>query len=184
MTHADSIYLVKELATCSYVLVIHSPHLCELPGFKPATATGAVERVKCRLVVGDDDVVSGHDQGQASTKPVGRETRQPALAAAPAVDPIPESDTQLSRSEDALERLIELLHLAPDSQSEVEITSLLEDAIGGEFVSDEERDQVAEGSKLELLRSLLATLGAEVEIRIHDEHHDQEEDEERRRDEL
>ena len=34
MTTNDQIYLVKELAICQYVLIIHSPHLCSLPGFK------------------------------------------------------------------------------------------------------------------------------------------------------
>lgn len=208
MTHSDSIYLVKELATCSYVLVIHSPHLCELPGFKPEAAIGQVESVKCRPVVGDDDAVPAEGSEKASRFPLGMKVQRPALPAAPAPPvrkvtrngakdkkralpvPIkePESDKldaledKLMRSEAALERLIELLHLGPGAADQVELTALLEDTVGGELVSDEERDEVAEGSKLELLRSLLASVNADIEIRIEEE--EEAEDEGRVRDEL
>jgi protein OS-9 len=210
MTHSDSIYLVKELATCSYVLVIHSPHLCELPGFKPETAVGQVESVKCRPVVGDDEAVPVMESSKASRYPLGMKVQRPSLPAPPsppirkvtrkpsrdqkqaqpAPVKIPENEKlealedKLIRSEAALERLIELLHLGPGAAGEVELTSLLEDTVGGELVSDEERDEVAEGSKLELLRSLLASIDANIEIRIEDEEEMDAEDEARVRDEL
>lgn len=56
MASADMIYMVKEVRTCQYVMVIHSPHLCSLPGFRPFTANDvAPAPIRCREVVSDKD---------------------------------------------------------------------------------------------------------------------------------
>lgn len=56
MTSGDAIYMVKEIDICKYVMVIHSPHLCSLPGFRPQTADDIVPApIRCREVVDDDE---------------------------------------------------------------------------------------------------------------------------------
>jgi protein OS-9 len=55
MTTNDMIYLIKELAICQYVLVIHSPHLCSLPGFKAEKVDVEPAAIKCRQVLADED---------------------------------------------------------------------------------------------------------------------------------
>lgn len=56
MTSADMIYMIKEVATCQYVMIIHSPHLCSLPGFRPFTAEDVTPApIRCREVVPNED---------------------------------------------------------------------------------------------------------------------------------
>lgn len=56
MTGTDMIYMVNEVAICQYVIVIHSPHLCSLPGFRPTTALDIKPApIRCREVVPDDE---------------------------------------------------------------------------------------------------------------------------------
>jgi hypothetical protein len=56
MTSGDSIYMVKEVEICKYVVVIHSPHLCSLPGFRPQTADDIDSvPIRCREVLSDED---------------------------------------------------------------------------------------------------------------------------------
>jgi protein OS-9 len=55
MTTTDVIYLVKELAICQYVIIIHSPHLCGLPGFRAPHADVQPAGIRCRQVVSDED---------------------------------------------------------------------------------------------------------------------------------
>ncbi|KAK8847521.1 hypothetical protein IAR55_005379 [Kwoniella newhampshirensis] len=55
MTTGDMIYMVKELAICQYVVIIHSPHLCGLPGFKAEHAQVEMAPIKCRQVISDED---------------------------------------------------------------------------------------------------------------------------------
>lgn len=56
MTGTDMIYMVNEVAICQYVIVIHSPHLCSLPGFRPTTAQDIKPApVRCREVVSDEE---------------------------------------------------------------------------------------------------------------------------------
>ncbi|KAL7419350.1 Protein OS-9 [Cryptotrichosporon argae] len=54
MTTSDVITMVKEVAICSYVVVIHSPHLCALPGFRKAHDDVVPAPIRCREVVSDD----------------------------------------------------------------------------------------------------------------------------------
>lgn len=55
MTTTDIIYLVKEMAICQYVVIIHSPHLCGLPGFRAPHADVQPAGIRCRQVISDED---------------------------------------------------------------------------------------------------------------------------------
>jgi protein OS-9 len=55
MTTNDQIYLIKELAICQYVLIIHSPHLCSLPGFRPEKVDVEPAGIQCRQVMKDEE---------------------------------------------------------------------------------------------------------------------------------
>jgi protein OS-9 len=55
MTTTDVIYLVKEMAICQYVLIIHSPHLCGLPGFRAPHAYVQPAGIRCRQVIADEE---------------------------------------------------------------------------------------------------------------------------------
>ncbi|ODN79542.1 hypothetical protein L202_03499 [Cryptococcus amylolentus CBS 6039] len=55
MTSSDTIYMIKEVAICQYVMIIHSPHLCGLPGFRAREAEVGGAGVMCREVVGDHE---------------------------------------------------------------------------------------------------------------------------------
>ena len=55
MTTSDMIYMVKEMAICQYVLIVHSPHLCSLPGFKAENVDVDAAGIRCREVVSDND---------------------------------------------------------------------------------------------------------------------------------
>jgi protein OS-9 len=55
MTSNDMIYMIKELAICQYVMVVHSPHLCSLPGFKVEHTEIKPAAIRCREVIGDED---------------------------------------------------------------------------------------------------------------------------------
>lgn len=51
----DYIYQIKELGVCSYLVIIHSPHLCALPGFKAPSMDVQPAAVRCRRVMDDDE---------------------------------------------------------------------------------------------------------------------------------
>ncbi|KAK4686852.1 hypothetical protein P7C73_g3263, partial [Tremellales sp. Uapishka_1] len=74
MTTTDTIYLVKELAICQYVIIIHSPHLCGLPGFKGESKDVEAAPIRCRQVIGDEEMKAwtrtGDDRG---SRPSGME---------------------------------------------------------------------------------------------------------------
>ena len=55
MTTSDFIYMVKEMAICQYVMIIHSPHLCSLPGFKAENIEVEAAGIRCREIVSDED---------------------------------------------------------------------------------------------------------------------------------
>jgi protein OS-9 len=55
MTTTDIIYMVKELAICSYVLILHSPHLCSLPGFRAEHKAVEPAPIRCRQVISDEE---------------------------------------------------------------------------------------------------------------------------------
>lgn len=87
MTTTDVIYLVKEMAICQYVMIIHSPHLCSLPGFRAPHADVEPAGIRCRQVVSDEDFEkwASEDQGDDTNPAEGREAqlRLPWQAAKP-----------------------------------------------------------------------------------------------------
>jgi protein OS-9 len=56
-TSTDTILFVKEVRTCSYVLVIHTPRLCSVPGFRSRLDAHAHEQVRCREIVSEIGLV-------------------------------------------------------------------------------------------------------------------------------
>src|ERR1700692_3120356 len=51
MTTTDSIILVREAKTCSYVLVVHTPRLCGEPGFKSRLESRDESYIQCCEIV-------------------------------------------------------------------------------------------------------------------------------------
>lgn len=72
MTTNDMIYTIKELALCSYVLIIHSPHLCSLPGFKANHIDVEPAPIRCRQIVSDEDYAIWTSGGGAPELPAAR----------------------------------------------------------------------------------------------------------------
>src|SRR6267154_739927 len=51
MTMTDSILLVREAKTCSYVLIVQTPRLCGEPGFKSRTELPEQTFIRCRQII-------------------------------------------------------------------------------------------------------------------------------------
>ncbi|KAF9227518.1 hypothetical protein BS17DRAFT_877747 [Gyrodon lividus] len=58
MTMTDSILLVREAKTCSYVLVVQTPRLCGQPGFESSLESRDESLIRCREIIdlGSDSV--------------------------------------------------------------------------------------------------------------------------------
>jgi protein OS-9 len=61
MTMTDTILFVKEVKTCSYILVIHTPRLCGEPGFKSRLDARESSTIRCREIV-DSNANANPDQ--------------------------------------------------------------------------------------------------------------------------
>ena len=57
MTTGESILFVKEVSTCSYLVVINTPRLCGEPGFRSAQDSHQETRIRCRHIVATIDPV-------------------------------------------------------------------------------------------------------------------------------
>lgn len=56
LSSGDSIFMIKEVSLCQYVLVIYTPSLCSLPGFRPQSALDVEPAgIRCREMMEDDD---------------------------------------------------------------------------------------------------------------------------------
>jgi protein OS-9 len=85
MTVTDTILFVKEAKTCSYVLVIHTPRLCAVPGFKSRLDSHEEALIRCREIVDDEASVHANQESlPESDYPVKVPRRKPVLSA-PAV---------------------------------------------------------------------------------------------------
>ncbi|WVW78308.1 hypothetical protein I302_100262 [Kwoniella bestiolae CBS 10118] len=76
MTTGDMIYMIKEMSICQYVLIIHSPYLCGLPGFK--NHQDHLEKigpapVRCRQIVEDSDWRAWETENEQQRKGRGLE---------------------------------------------------------------------------------------------------------------
>jgi len=56
--------MIKELAICSYVLIIHTPRLCGIPGFRNLEKEVESAGIRCRRVVGDDELDEWVEKGK------------------------------------------------------------------------------------------------------------------------
>lgn len=55
LSSGDSIFMIKEVSLCQYVLVIYTPSLCSLPGFRPQSGLDVEPAgIKCRELMEDD----------------------------------------------------------------------------------------------------------------------------------
>lgn len=55
MTMTDTVALIREAKTCSYVMVIHTPRLCGEPGFKSRLEARDESYIRCREIVDSAD---------------------------------------------------------------------------------------------------------------------------------
>jgi protein OS-9 len=88
MTVTDTILLVREAKTCSYVLVIHTPRLCGQPGFKSRLETRDQAYIRCREVVDSIDATTQADGvATQSDRPSNKMSQRKPLLAVPAQRP-------------------------------------------------------------------------------------------------
>ncbi|KAH0827071.1 hypothetical protein J3R83DRAFT_4756 [Lanmaoa asiatica] len=74
MTMTDSILLVREAKTCSYVLVVQTPRLCGEPGFRSRLETRDESLVRCRQVIDPtSDQVSPSESTQLEQRQMGEQ---------------------------------------------------------------------------------------------------------------
>jgi protein OS-9 len=55
MTTTNSIYLIRETNICNYIMIIHSPHLCGLPGLGVDHSDVEMAKVRGREMISDDN---------------------------------------------------------------------------------------------------------------------------------
>lgn len=74
MTMTDSILLVREAKTCSYVLVVQTPRLCGEPGFRSRLETRNESLVRCRQIIDPtSDQVSTSESTQLEQRQTGEQ---------------------------------------------------------------------------------------------------------------
>lgn len=74
MTMSDSILLVREAKTCSYVLVVQTPRLCGEPGFRSRLETRDESLVRCRQIIDStSDQVSPSESTQLEQRQTGEQ---------------------------------------------------------------------------------------------------------------
>jgi len=74
MTMTDSILLVREAKTCSYVLVVQTPRLCGEPGFRSRLETRNESLVRCRQIIDStSDQVSTSESTQLEQRQTGKQ---------------------------------------------------------------------------------------------------------------
>jgi len=81
MTTTDTIILVREAKTCSYVLVVHTPRLCGEPGFKSRLESRDESYIRCREIVESiDPSLNAENPLAGADRPLNKmSTRQPLL---------------------------------------------------------------------------------------------------------
>ncbi len=106
MTTGDTIYMVKEMAICQYVLIIHSPHLCSLPGFKAENVDVEPAGIRCREVVRDDEWETWREGGTETLRlPLAR----PGVEAAPIEQAVGVPNLEDNVLRDILRRVLETI---------------------------------------------------------------------------
>jgi len=89
MTTTDSIILVREAKTCSYVLVIHTPRLCGEPGFKSRIDSRDESYIRCREIVESIEPATDADSNPltASDRPLKEMSQRQPLLTVPSRPP-------------------------------------------------------------------------------------------------
>lgn len=88
MTSTDTIMLVREAKTCSYVIVIHTPRLCGEPGFKSRLLAPEEAYIRCREVVDSIDSSANPDGVREADFPINSAPPRQPLLQVPAPAPV------------------------------------------------------------------------------------------------
>ena len=197
MTTTDSIILVREAKTCSYVFVIHTPRLCGEPGFKSRLESRDESYIRCREIVESIEPSTNAESPLMETdRPLHKVSqRQPVLTvpSRPPTEP-PAGDAGSGKgSPDANGRLrqileavlanndagdfsqvfVEQINIGQDGEEDVVFQFEIDDIIGGQ--PDEQHEEV--GTRRSLLEALRAA-GIDVKGEKKSEKKEQEEEEE------
>jgi hypothetical protein len=147
MAGPDTILFVKETRTCSYVLVVHTPRLCSLPGFRAPPDTDRQAEIRCRQVVhalppsGDLNLLAGD-----APYPAMLPKKQPVLQPPP---PKPVVDGKADSMKKLLDRIMSV-------QGGAHTAKTLQDA--AVVTHDDDGTLI-----IELDEDLLADLGIDVD---------------------
>ncbi|KAH7923498.1 hypothetical protein BV22DRAFT_1015312 [Leucogyrophana mollusca] len=133
MTMTDSILLVREAKTCSYVLVVQTPRLCGEPGFKSRLESRDESLIRCRHIVDSsyDPVPSEstqleqpqHDERDPVLDefdhPSHLSQREPRFAAPSiAVNPVVHEKQKDSALDEYLKQAVAALLKSPEAQTQ------------------------------------------------------------------
>lgn len=134
METTDHILLVKETKTCSYVLVIHTPRLCGIPGFKSRRDVKEQATIRCREIVekkAEDQIklsIADHPTKVPLRKSV-LPAPKPATKAEKGADG---SDSKQDRLDDILRKTLEALISGKKSGDKVGLDDdLIIEFVGG-----------------------------------------------------
>ncbi|TDL27359.1 hypothetical protein BD410DRAFT_714088 [Rickenella mellea] len=89
---SDTVLLVKETKTCTYVMVVHTPRLCAEPGFKPRLEQREEALIQCREVV--DSLENADPSLPDSAHPYPPRIRNPILGPPPPPPPLTADERQ------------------------------------------------------------------------------------------
>ena len=181
MTTSDVIYMVKEMALCQYVLIVHSPHLCSLPGFKAEQADVEEAGIRCREVVSDEDWEQWR-QGGAERLRLPYPSRPPVEQVEQEVQEMQDDDVEDIPLRDVLQRALEAIgNKHEDGEGEKDDVVLLSWEEGEDgamlvdadvLVSGDETNKMGEEEKqmiLKVVREYLEKKERDKEERPRDE---------------
>lgn len=128
MTTTDTIILVREAKTCSYVLVVHTPRLCGEPGFKSRLESRDESFIRCREIVESIEPSTNAESPLMGTdRPLNKVSqRQPLLTvpSRPPADP-PAADGNSGKGKvqsDRLRKMLEAVLGNPDNAEFPQVT--------------------------------------------------------------
>lgn len=108
MTMTDTVILVREAKTCSYVVVIHTPRLCGEPGFKSRLEFRDEAYIRCREIVDSVDPSTQTETPLAeSDRPRNKLAPRNPLLPVPAQRPPPDTkiDSTKAKAQETQDRL-------------------------------------------------------------------------------
>jgi len=178
MTTTDSIILVREAKTCSYVLIIHTPRLCGEPGFKSRLDSPEESSIRCREIVESIEQSADESPLTDTDRPLKKMSpRQPLLTvpSRPPADPSAgdgSSGKANQATSDRLRKVLEAVLSNKDSGNFI-IEQINIGGDGEEMLFEFELDDVAVADEhpkdAGTHPSLLEALGAEVKGEKTDE---------------